>query len=418
MIFYFILFTILLILSGIFSGSETALFQIKTHRKDIPEDILKLLENPRKLLISILTGNTIINVIIASLAAMITSKFAKDNGYSTSIILLLDIGVVTVIVLLFGEILPKLFANKNGLKFAQIFHFPLRMMSTLISPIVSILYAITNGLVKILPIKKEKIFDTEEELILLTELGEEEGTLQAEESEMIQSIFEFHEKNVHEIMTPRVDMIALSSKASLDEVMDVIKDKQYSKIPIYKKNIDDIKGVLFAKDILPYLTGSRPQINLSRISRQPYFVPENKNIDELLKDFRAKKTNIAIVVDEWGGTEGIITLEDIVEEVLGEIRDPYDNEESQVKKIDDDNFIAEGKISIYDLEEETELEFPETRDYDTLGGFIFTLHGNIPNNGQQFEYNSYLFTIKEMDGHRIEKVLIEKMLISVNEINK
>ncbi len=418
MIYYFILFTILLILSGIFSGSETALFQIKTHRKDITEDILKLLENPRKLLISILTGNTIINVVIASLAAMITSKFAEDNGYSTSIILLLDIGVVTVIVLLFGEILPKLFANKNGLKFAQIFHFPLKMMSTLISPIVSILYAITNGLVKILPIKKEKIFDTEEELILLTELGEEEGTLQAEESEMIQSIFEFHEKNVHEIMTPRVDMIALSSKASLDEVMDVIKDKQYSKIPIYKKNIDDIKGVLFAKDILPYLTGSRPQINLSRISRQPYFVPENKNIDELLKDFRARKTNIAIVVDEWGGTEGIITLEDIVEEVLGEIRDPYDNEESQVKKIDDDNFVAEGKISIYDLEEETELEFPENRDYDTLGGFIFTLHGNIPNSGQQFEYNSYLFTIKEMDGHRIEKVLIEKMLISVNEISK
>ena len=249
-------------------------------------------------------------------------------------------------------------------------------------------------------------------------MGEEEGTLKAEESEMIQSIFEFHEKNVHEIMTPRVDMVALSSSTPLDEVMDVIKDKQFSKIPIYKKNIDDIKGVLFAKDILPYLTGSRPQINLSLISRQPFFVPENKNIDDLLKDFKAKKTNVAIVVDEWGGTEGIISLEDIVEEVVGEIRDPYDQEETQVTKIDDDNFVAEGKISIYDLEEETDLEFPEDRDYDTLGGFIFTQYGNIPNIGQQIEYNSYLFTVKEMDGHRIEKVLIEAMTISNKELGE
>jgi len=394
------------------------LFQIKTHRKDIPDEILKLLENPQKLLVSILTGNTIINVIIASFAAIITIDFAHSQGYSTSLIIFLDVAVVAIIVLLFGEILPKLFANRNGLKFARIFYLPLKFMSILLSPIVFVLYGITNGLVKILPIKKEKIFDTEEELILLTELGEEEGTLRAEESEMIQSIFEFHEKNVHEIMTPRVDMVAISSSTPLDEVMDVIKDKQFSKIPIYKKNIDDIKGVLFAKDILPYLTGSRPQINLSLISRQPFFVPENKNIDELLKDFKAKKTNVAIVVDEWGGTEGIISLEDIVEEVLGEIRDPYDQEETQVNKIDDDNFVAEGKISIYDLEEETDLEFPEDRDYDTLGGFIFTQHGNIPNIGQKIEYNSYLFTVKEMDGHRIEKVLIETMTISNKELSE
>jgi putative hemolysin len=418
MIGYFLFFLVLLFLSGIFSGSETALFQLKTHRKDIPDEIRNILENPRKLLVSILTGNTIVNVIIASLAAIFTHEFAKTKGYSPSLVLFLDVFLVTSFVLFFGEILPKLFANKNGLKFAKIVYLPLKLMSILLAPIVTIIYGITNGLVKLLPIKKEKEFDTEEELILLTEIGEEEGTLQAEESEMIQSIFDFHEKSVHEIMTPRVDMVSISSNATLDEVMDVIKNRQFSKIPIYKKNIDDIKGVLFAKDILPYLTGSRPQIDLSLISRQPFFVPENKNIDDLLKDFKAKKTNIAIVVDEWGGTEGIITLEDIVEEVLGEIRDPYDKEESQIFKLDDGNFIVEGKISIYDLEEESDLEFPEDRDYDTLGGFIFTKHGNIPNIGQQIEYNSNLYTVKEMDGHRIEKVLIEPMIITNEEIGE
>lgn len=418
MLVYLVFFIFLLLLSGIFSGSETALFQLKIYRKDIPDEIRNLLENPRKLLVSILTGNTIINVIIASLAAIITHEFANSKGFSPSLILILDVFIVTGFVLLFGEILPKLFANKNGLQFAKIIYYPLKFMSFILTPIVAIIYSITNVLVKLFPIKKEKEFDTEEELILLTEIGEEEGTLHAEESEMIQSIFDFHEKNVHEIMTPRVDMVAISSNASLDEVMDVIKDRQFSKIPIYKKNIDDIKGVLFAKDILPYLTGSRPQINLSLISRQPFFVPENKNIDALLKDFKTKKTNVAIVVDEWGGTEGIITLEDIVEEVLGEIRDPYDKEESQLSILEDGSIIVEGKISIYDLEEETKLEFPEDRDYDTLGGFIFTKFGNIPNIGQQIEYYSHLFTVKEMDGHRIEKVLIEPMIISNDEIGE
>jgi len=418
MLGYLVFFIILLIMSGIFSGSETALFQLKIYRKDIPDEIRNLLENPRKLLVSILTGNTIINVIIASLAAIITHDFANSKGFSPSLILIIDVFIVTGFVLLFGEILPKLFANKNGLHFVKIIYYPFKFMSFFLTPIVAIIYSITNVLVKLFPIKKEKEFDTEEELILLTEIGEEEGTLHAEESEMIQSIFDFHEKNVHEIMTPRVDMVAISSNSSLDEIMDLIKDRQFSKIPIYKKNIDDIKGVLFAKDILPYLTGSRPQINLSLISRQPFFVPENKNIDTLLKDFKTKKTNVAIVVDEWGGTEGIITLEDIVEEVLGEIRDPYDKEESQLSMLEDGSIIVEGKISIYDLEEETKLEFPEDRDYDTLGGFIFTKFGNIPNIGQQIEYYSHLLTVKKMDGHRIEKVLIEPMIISNDEIGE
>jgi magnesium and cobalt transporter len=263
-----------------------------------------------------------------------------------------------------------------------------------------------------LPIQKEKIFDSEEELKILTELGEEAGTLQEEESDMIQSIFEFNEKNVREIMTPRVDMVALDSTASIDEVMDMVTDKQFSKIPVFKENVDNIRGIIYAKDLLPYLTGSRPNIPLTSISRVPFFVPETKLIDDLMKDFRSKKTNVAIVVDEWGGTSGLITLEDIVEEVLGEIRDPYDKEESPIVPQKDNTFIVDAKISIYDYEEEFEIEFPEDREYDTLAGYIFDTIGDIPKVEQKTQFLNHQFTVKKLDGNRIGKVHvhIEKFL--------
>ena len=202
-------------------------------------------------------------------------------------------------------------------------------------------------------------------------------------------------------------MVALDSAKSIDEVMDMVSDKQFSKIPIYKENIDNIKGILYAKDLLPYLTGSRPNIPLTSISREPFFVPETKLIDDLMKDFRYKKTNVAIVVDEWGGTSGLITLEDIVEEVLGEIRDPYDKEESPVLPQKDNTFIVDAKISIYDYEEEFELEFPEDREYDTLGGYILDTIGDIPKVEQQTQYLNHRFTVKKLDGNRIGKVYVQ-----------
>ena len=206
---------------------------------------------------------------------------------------------------------------------------------------------------------EEKIFDSEEELKILAELGEEEGTLQEEESEIIQSIFDFKDKNVREIMKPRVDMVAIDSNSTIDDVMDLISNKQYSKIPIYKENIDKITGIIYAKDLLPYLMGSRPNIPIIKLARTPFFVPETKEIDDLMEDFKNKKMNIAIAVDEWGGTSGLITLEDIVEEVLGEIQDPYDTDKSLIVKQKDNSMIIDGKITIYDLEEEIEIDFPE-----------------------------------------------------------
>ena len=407
-----LIFICLILLSAFFSGTETAYFNVKTHRENVPPQVLSLLSNPRKLLVSLLTGNTFVNIAIASLAAYITHKYAQENQWSETALIFIEVLVVSVVVLIFGEIFPKLLAIRNSEKFAEKVFIPLKIIILILSPITILFHGISTLITKLLPIKKEKIFDSEEELKILTELGEESGTLQEEESDMIQSIFEFNEKNVREIMTPRVDMVALDSIASIDEVMDMVIDKQFSKIPVFKDSVDNIKGIIYDKDLLPYLTGSRPNIPLTSISRSPFFVPETKLIDDLMKDFRSKKTNVAIVVDEWGGTSGLITLEDIVEEVLGEIRDPYDKEESPVLPQKDNTFIVDAKISIYDYEEEFEIEFPEDREYDTLGGYIYDTIGDIPEVEQKIHFLNHKFTVKELDGNRIGKVHvhIEKIL--------
>jgi len=407
-----LIFIGLILLSAFFSGTETAYFNVKTHREKVPKKVLSLLNDPRKLLVSLLAGNTFVNITIASLAAYLTHEYAQENQWSETVLILVEVLIVSVVVLIFGEIFPKLLAIRNSEKFAEKVYFPLKFIILILSPITAVFHGISNLITKLLPIQKEKIFDSEEELKILTELGEEAGTLQEEESDMIQSIFEFNEKNVREIMTPRVDMVALDSTASIDEVMDMVTDRQFSKIPVFKENVDNIRGIIYAKDLLPYLTGSRPNIPLTSISRVPFFVPETKLIDDLMKDFRSKKTNVAIVVDEWGGTSGLITLEDIVEEVLGEIRDPYDKEESPIVPQKDNTFIVDAKISIYDYEEEFEIEFPEDREYDTLAGYIFDTIGDIPKVEQKTQFLNHQFTVKKLDGNRIGKVHvhIEKIL--------
>ena len=404
---YIIIFIFLLILSAFFSGTETAYFHIRKHRKETPEKIKSVLDSPQRLLVSLLTGNTIVNVSIASLAAYITAGFADDYTWSKSTLILMEVLVVSVVVLIFGEILPKMIAIKYSKEYALKMYTPLKIMMFILSPIAQGFNAITNVVIKIIPFRKEKIFDSEEELKILAELGEEEGTLQEEESDMIQSIFDFKEKTVGEIITPRVDIVSLKSDESIDKAMDIIGERQFSKIPIYKDTIDNIKGILYAKDIIPYLMGSRPNVNLQTLARQPFFVPETKPIDDLMEEFKLRKTSIAIVVDEWGGTEGLVTLEDVVEEVMGEIRDPYDQEESNVLKQSDGSFIVDGSITIYDLEEDTDIEFPDDRDYDTLVGFILDILTDIPQTGEQVEFNNMIFTVQTVENNRIGKIKIQ-----------
>ena len=261
--------------------------------------------------------------------------------------------------------------------------------------------------IKILPVKKEQIFDSEEELMMLAEVGEEEGTLEHEESDMIQSVLEFKNKLVKEIQTPRVDVVSLDSNSSLDEAMDLIMNKKFSKIPVYKETVDNIKGILYAKDIIPYLIGSRPEVDILRITRDPYFIPETKPIDEVMQEFKSKKTSIAVVVDEWGGTSGILTLEDIVEEVTGELRDPFDKEEYEILKNKDGSSVVDGSINIYDIEENFEIEFPDDRDYDTLAGFILDDIGDIPNEGEKVNFEKYQFKVLKVISNRIDKIEVK-----------
>ena len=403
---FILIILVLLIFSAFFSSAETAYFNVKKHRETTPENVKKLLDNPKTLLVSLLTGNTIINISIGSIAAFLTTKYAHEFNWSETSLLLVEVLVISSIILVIGEILPKLFAMKYSIKYAELINKPLKFIIWLFYPITFVLNLLTDSITKLLPINEEKIFDSEEELKILTELGEEEGTLQEDESDIIQSIFEFNDKNVREIMTPRVDMITIDSNFNIDQVMDLVAKRQFSKIPIYKNNIDNIKGIIYAKDLIPYLIGSRPNFPILSIARNPLFVPESKPIDDLMSDFKAKKTNIAIVVDEWGGTSGLITLEDIVEEVFGEIRDPYDKEEILVVHQKDDSLIIDGKISIYDLQEEIEIDFPEDREYDTLGGFILQTIGDIPSANAEVVHGNYKFIVKKLKSNRIDKIQV------------
>jgi len=398
---------ILLIFSAYFSGLETALFHLKS-MNNVNSGVKKLLSRPKKLLSTLITGNTIVNIAIGSLAATYTvNNFSEISSLSISTLLFIEVIIVTTFILIFGEIIPKTYAISKSEKLANISVNFLNVVIKLLYPIAFIFYKITDMVIKILPVKKEQIFDSEEELMILAEVGEEEGTLEHEESDMIQSVLEFKNKLVKEIQTPRVDVVSLDSNSSLDEAMDLIMNKKFSKIPVYKETVDNIKGILYAKDIIPYLIGSRPEVDILRITRDPYFIPETKPIDEVMQEFKLKKTSIAVVVDEWGGTSGILTLEDIVEEVTGELRDPFDKEEYEILKNKDGSSVVDGSINIYDIEENFEIEFPDDRDYDTLAGFILDDIGDIPNEGEKVNFENYQFKVLKVISNRIDKIEVK-----------
>ena len=404
-----ILLIILLIISGFLSASETSFFNLKKHQQ-ANSNVKRLLQKPRELLTFILIGNTLANIAIGSLAASYTinTLSVKYPSIPKENLLFLEVIIITLIILIFGEIIPKTFAINRSKYFSNLMSIPIMILLKIFRPFFMIFYKISDLIIHLNPFKKEKTFDTEEELIMLTELVEEEGTIQETESHMIQSVFEFDDKLVKEILTPRVDIIGIQSTASLDEAMDLITNEKISKIPVYKENIDNILGILYAKDIIPYLMGSRPKINLVNLSRDPLFVPETKPIDDLLDDFKNKRKNIAIAVDEWGGTSGLVTLEDVIEEVVGEVSDPYDKEEYSFRKISNNCYTVEGAVKIYDLEEYLEINFPDVREYDTLAGYILDAIGDIPKEGNEVKYQNYSFRVIKLQKNRIDQVEIKK----------
>ncbi|MBU2494741.1 MAG: hemolysin family protein [Bacteroidetes bacterium] len=415
-----ILLFILLILSAFFSGSEVALFSLDKNKikelKKTPGILAKyitsLLETPRRLLVTILLGNTLVNVAASILAVTIALDAAPFFNISNDVALIIQIVLLTILILIAGEILPKVFASKNPLTFSKVICIPLYWASVFIFPISKILTDLIKFFSSKLTIDRSKTALLSSDLTELANLGIESGTIEEEEHELIHGLVSFKSVSVREVMTPRVDITAVSLDTNFKELMEIITTSGHSRIPLYNNNLDDVIGIIYAKDLLPFLADEelKEKLSLKTIARPAMFVPESKLISDLLHEFQEKNMHMGIVVDEYGGTAGLISLEDILEEIVGEIRDEYDNEENEITKIDENSYLVLGKYLIDELNDLIGEDFSsENDDYDTVGGFILNHIGTIPDEGVSFEYGNYKFTVKEIDNKRINKVLIEKI---------
>ncbi len=411
---------ILFLLSAFFSGSEVALFSLDRNKikKDLESSplvsryLLYLLEYPRRLLVTILLGNTIVNVAASIIAVSLALQYASISSIPKDVALTIQIVLLTAFVILFGELTPKVWASKSPLTFSKIVAVPLYWVSAIIFPVSEFLTELIRVFVSKIKLDKAKMAILPEEIPELAEIGHERGTLIEEEHGLIQSIVGFRSVTAQEVMTPRVDIISISDDNNFDELLNIINNSGHSRIPLYKEDLDEIVGIIYSKDILPYLRDEalRNKFSLAKLARKAMFIPKTKLISELMPEFQEKKTHIGIVVDEYGGTAGLVTLEDIIEEIIGEIRDEYDKEENTITKIDDNSFLVLGKISVDELNELLNIKIPdENEDFETLGGLILNHAGHIPKEGYTFQLENHKFTVKEVLKKRIKKVLIEKL---------
>jgi putative hemolysin len=404
-----------LILSAFFSASETALFslnklQLKKMQKEESDwrvnSIIKLLDDPQKTLITILTGNMFVNIAASSLATYLAIKLFGNVGIGIAG------GIMIFMILVFGEIVPKSLAISNAETIAKKIARPVEIISSFLFPLILFFKIIIKALYYFFGKKriKEKKEITEEDLITLINVGEDEGVIEEEEKKMIRNIFEFGDTMVKEVMVPRVDMACIPSEAKLNSILRLIKKMGHSRIPVYKETIDNIIGILYAKDLLVVYEQwykSKEKFDLKKIIRRAYFVPENKKIDDLLDIFQRDKIQIAIAIDEYGGTAGLVTMEDVVEEIVGEIIDEYDKETKLYEIIDNNTVIADGIISIDKINELLNIKISEN-DFETLGGFIYDLMGRVPNINETIEYKNIQITIEQVIKNRIIRVIIKK----------
>jgi gliding motility-associated protein GldE len=415
-----ILIFILLLVSAFFSGSEVALFSLDQKKLKsnfnqagiLYRYLTNLISYPRRLLVTILIGNTLVNVAVSILAVSIALDFASDFNLPVDIVVTIQILIITILVLLFGELLPKLIASKNPIMFSRIAAVPLNFISTIIYPVSEIITELIRLFSSRLKFDKSKSALTQDEIVDLAKISKEKGAIEDGEHSLINGIFVFSGLTVAEVMTPRVDIVAVPVNESFKNVVSVITNSGHSRIPVYKKNLDEIIGIIFAKDLLAFLKDdiSDSKFQLNHLVKKCLFVPDTKLISELLKEFQEKKIHLAIVVDEYGGTSGLITLEDIIEEVIGDIWDEYDKEENEITKVSADTFVVLGKTKILNLNEALNINISmEDEDFDTIAGFVLHKAGSIPKEDFSFESNGYLFTVKEIQKKRIKKVLIRKI---------
>jgi gliding motility-associated protein GldE len=406
--------------SGFFSGSEVAFFSLDKKKVDkhfknnpfIHRHLITIISFPRRLLVTVLIGNTLVNVALSIIAVSFVIDIAKTLSINLNIAITLQIILTTVLVLLFGELLPKMIATKSTIQFVKYAVLPIYLISSVLYPVSELITELIKISVSKIKFDKSKSALTTEEFSELALLSTERGAIDENEKEIISSIVEFRETTVSEIMTPRVDIIAIAENKSVEEVIKIIADSGHSRIPVYRENIDSITGVVFAKDLLKFINNDelKKQTRISSLVKKVLFVPESKKIGELLKEFQTKKIHLAIVVDEYGGTAGLITLEDIIEEVVGDIWDEYDKAEKNIQVLSDDKFLVNGNILLEDLASELNINFIDENDpdIDTLAGFILKISGEIPKEGDSFIYKNFRITVKQLDKKRIRKVLIEK----------
>lgn len=411
---------VLLLGSAFFSGSEVALFSLdkkKVEKNFRSNNILKryllnLINYPRRLLVTVLIGNTIVNVAASIVAVFIAFDAASYFLISTELALAIQIILLTILVLIFGELFPKITANRNPVLFSKIICIPMYFFSLVIFPISEFITEIIRLSVSKLKIDKSKSAISSDEIAHLSSISHEKGKLEEKEHNLINSLVNFGSVTVEEIMIPRVDMVTVSTKVNYEELLQIITQSGHSRIPLYKNNLDEIVGVIYAKDLLPYSRkpGLREHLSLTKISRKPLFIPESKLISELLKEFQEKKMHLAIVVDEYGGTSGLVTLEDIIEEVVGEIWDEYDRAENPVMIAGENKWIVLGKAPIDIVNELTGSDIRNDEDdFDTLGGFVLNQAGSIPSENFEFLHNGFRYIVKEVQQKRIKKILIDKI---------
>tara|TARA_R110002073_G_scaffold108336_9_gene243627 strand:- start:58308 stop:59651 length:1344 start_codon:yes stop_codon:yes gene_type:complete len=415
----------LLICSALISGTEVAFFSLsQTDLDELSEKskeenvVVKLLEKPKKLLATILITNNFINILIVLIFASLGETFFKNQDLSihlfgffissTIVKFSIEVILVTFLILLFGEVLPKVYASRKSLQFSSFMAKPIKGLSVLLTPLS---YPLTNltGLIERRLGNKNSNFSVET-LSQALELTSDDATTK-DEQKILEGIVSFGSTETVQIMKPRIDIFALSSDESYEEVLKKIVKHGYSRNPVYQDSIDNIIGVLYAKDLLAHL--NKTQYKWQDLLREPFFVPENKKLDDLLGEFREKKNHLAIVVDEYGGTSGIVTLEDVIEEIVGDINDEFDDDDISYSKIDANNYIFDGKITIKDfckiLGDEEEENFEEEKgESETIAGFILEISGKFPKTGEKIKFKNYTFTIEALDRKRIKQLKVTR----------
>ena len=420
-----VFFVVLLFCSALISGTEVAFFSLsKTEIIKISEEskeqnpVVLLLQKPSKLLATILITNNFINILIVLIFASLGEVFFKDQNLSLTLIgftlpsnlikFSIEVVLVTFLILLFGEVLPKVYASRRALKFCNLMCRPLQFLTFFLTPLSSPLINLTNVIEKKLGSKNSNF--SVEILSKALELTSE-GSTTKEEQKILEGIVSFGNTETVQIMKPRIDIFALSHDEPYSEVLTKILHHGYSRNPVYKDSIDNIVGVLYSKDLLGFL--DKKEFKWQELLREPFFVPENKKLDDLLVDFRERKNHLAVVVDEYGGTSGIVTLEDVIEEIVGEINDEFDTDDLSYSKIDVNNYIFDGKITIKDfckvLEDTNEEKFEEYKgESETIAGFILEISGKFPKIGEKINFDIYTFTIEALDRKRIKQLKVTR----------